>query len=177
MSTLTKADGKGAEMDLSGLSAVLWREREVLDTLLYRLDVQQLLLMGGRDVWLVRVSREIEEAIEQVRSIELERAVLFDVAARQLGLEPSPSLSSIAAVVPDPWGDLLTEHYQAFMDLSSRIQAVIALNRELATAAQQAAQDVISGIRGESEAPLNLYQPSGTPERDTRPAVFVDEGL
>jgi hypothetical protein len=30
-------------MDLSGLSAVLWWEREVLDALLYRLDVQQLL--------------------------------------------------------------------------------------------------------------------------------------
>lgn len=164
-------------MDLSGLSAVLWREREVLDNLLYRLDVQQLLLMGGRDMWLVRVSREIEQAIEQVRSIELERAILFDMAARELGLDPSPSLSQIAAVVPDPWGDLLSEHYEAFMSLSTRIQAVISLNRELATAAQQAAQDVISSIRGESEPALHLYQPSGTPERDSRPSVFVDEGL
>lgn len=164
-------------MDLSGLSAVLWREREVLDDLLYRLDVQQLLLMSGRDIWLVRASREIEESIERVRSIELERAILFDAAARELGLEPSPSLSNIAAVVDEPWRGLLTDHYDAFMDLSTRIQAIISLNRELAASAQQAAQDVISGIRGESEPPLHLYQPTGTPERDSRAAVFVDEGL
>lgn len=164
-------------MDLSGLSAVLWREREVLDDLLYRLDVQQLLLMSGRDMWLVRASREIEETIERIRSIELERAILFDVAARELGLDPSPSLSNIAAVVDEPWRGLLTDHYNAFMDLSTRIQAIISLNRELAASAQQAAQDVISGIRGESEPPLQLYQPTGTPERDSRASVFVDEGL
>lgn len=164
-------------MDLSGLSAVLWRERDVLDNLLYRLDVQQLLLMSGRDAWLVRASREIEEAIEQVRNIELERAVYFDEAARALGLEPGPSLSQVAAAVEEPWKSLLNEHYDAFMDLSTRIQAIISLNRELAVAAQQAAQSVISSIRGEGEPSLNLYQPSGTPERDARGAVFVDEGL
>lgn len=164
-------------MDLSGLSAVLWRERDVLDNLLFRLDVQQLLLMSGRDVWLVRASREIEEAIERIRLVELERAVLFDHAAQSLGLEPSPSLSQIAAAVDEPWKGLLSEHYEAFMELSARIQAIVSLNRELATAAQQAAQSVISGIRGEGEPALNLYQPSGTPERTTHGSVFVDEGL
>ena len=65
-------------MDMSGLSSLLWRERDILDNLLFKLDVQQLLLMSGRSGWLVRASREIETALEQVRIIELERAVRFD---------------------------------------------------------------------------------------------------
>lgn len=164
-------------MDLSGLSAVLWREREILDNLLYRLDVQQLLLLGGRDMWLAKASREVEDAVERVRLIELERAIHFEQAARELGLDPSPSLSSVAAAVDEPWRGLLTDHYDAFIELSSRIEAVVSLSRELAASAQQATQDVISGIRGESEPPLQLYKPTGTPERDSRNSVFVDEGL
>ena len=53
-------------MDLSGLSAVLWRERDILENLLYRLDVQQMLLMSGRDAWLVRSSSEIDDALEKL---------------------------------------------------------------------------------------------------------------
>ena len=174
------AHGKEARWICRGCrpsSGVLWREREVLDNLLYRLDVQQLLLLSGRDAWLARASREIEEAVERVRRVELERAVHFEQVARDLGLGSSPSLSSLAAAVDDPWRGLLTDHYEAFMELSTRIKAVIALSRELAVSAQQATQDVIAGIRGESESSLHLYKPSGTSERDSRGAVFVDEGL
>jgi phosphoenolpyruvate-protein kinase (PTS system EI component) len=164
-------------MDLSGLSAVLWRERDILENLLFRLDVQQMLLMSGRDVWLVRASTEIEEALEQVRSIELERAVRFDQAARELGVDLSPSLTELADAAEEPWKGLLNEHYEAFSDLSTRIQAVTALNRELAAAAQQATQAVMSSIHGDSEPSLNLYQAGGSTESAPKPSVFVDEGL
>ncbi len=86
-------------MDLSGLSSLLWRERDILDNLLFKLDVQQLLLMSGRSAWLVRASREIETALEQVRIIELERAVRFNEVARDLDLEASPSLAAIAELL------------------------------------------------------------------------------
>ena len=85
-------------MDLSGLSSVLWRERDILENLLFRLDVQQMLLMSSRDMWLVRSSQEIEDAIEKVRAIELERAVRFDQTARELGLDLAPSLTQLAEV-------------------------------------------------------------------------------
>ena len=85
-------------MDMSGLSSLLWRERDILDNLLFKLDVQQLLLMSGRSGWLVRASREIETAVEQVRIIELERAVRFERIAEDLDIgsgskpvEQSPS--------------------------------------------------------------------------------------
>ena len=75
-------------MDLSGLSSILWRERDILEQLLFKLDVQQLLLMSGRVAWLVRASAEIEAALEQVRLVELERAVRFERLAGELGLGP-----------------------------------------------------------------------------------------
>ena len=164
-------------MDLSGLSAVLWRERDILENLLFRLDVQQMLLMSSRDVWLVRSSKEIENVLEKVRSIELERAVRFDQAARELGLDSSPSLTQLAQAAEEPWQGLLNEHYEAFTDLSTRIQAVTALNRELAAAAQQATQAVMSSIHGETEPSLHLYQAGGSTESAPQPSVFVDEGL
>ena len=72
-------------MDFAGLSSILWRERDVLENLLYKLDVQQLLLMAGRSTWLVRASAEIELVLEQVGQIELERAVVFDAVAADMG--------------------------------------------------------------------------------------------
>jgi hypothetical protein len=164
-------------MDLSGLSSILWRERDILEHLLFKLDVQQLLLMSGRAAWLVRASAEIETALEQVRLVELERAVRFERLAGELGLGSAPSLTKIAEVAEEPWKSLLTEHYEAFIELATRIQSITSLNRELASAAQQTAAAVISSIQGDLEPALQLYEPSGATARVERRAVFVDEGL
>ena len=164
-------------MDLSGLSSILWRERDILEHLLFKLDVQQLLLMSGRAAWLVRASAEIETALEQVRLVELERAVRFERLAGELGLGSAPSLTKIAEVAEEPWKSLLTEHYEAFIELATRIQSITSLNREQASAAQQTAAAVISSIQGDLEPALQLYEPSGATARVERRAVFVDEGL
>ena len=174
---LVRPETEEFSVDLSGLSAVLWRERDILENLLFRLDVQQMLLMSGRDSWLVRASNEIEEALEKVRSIELERAVRFDQSAKELGIDSSPSLVQLADAADEPWKGLLRDHYDAFVDLSARIQSVTALNRELAVSAQQAADAVMSSIQGDAEPELNLYEQSGTKEAARRSSVFVDEGL
>ena len=55
--SLVRPETEELSVDLSGLSAVLWRERDILENLLFRLDVQQMLLMSGRDAWLVRASK------------------------------------------------------------------------------------------------------------------------
>jgi len=164
-------------VDLSGLSSLLWRERDILDNLLFKLDVQQLLLMSGRAAWLVRASAEIETALEQVRIIELERAVRFERVAGELDLPASPSLSAIAEAAEEPWKSLLTEHYEAFLELATRIQSITSLNRELASSAQLATEAILSGIQGESEPVLHLYAQTGTAEKVDRKSVFVDEGL
>lgn len=164
-------------MDLSGLSSVLWREREILETLLYRLEIQQMLLMSGRTQWLVRASGEVEAVLETVGRAELQRAVEFDRVAQELGLEPNPSLSELAAASAEPWQEMLNDHYRAFMDVATRIQTVTSSNREMAAAAQSAADSVIAGIHGSGDSNLGLYAASGESETGTRSATFLDEGL
>ena len=42
------------------LSLVLWRERELLEELHYRLEVEQLVLASGRSRWLAHATRDVD---------------------------------------------------------------------------------------------------------------------
>ena len=44
--------------------SILWRERELLDTLLYRLEVEQLVLASGRTDRLMRAAQDVESTLE-----------------------------------------------------------------------------------------------------------------
>ena len=63
------------------LSLILWRERELLDTLLFKLEIEQLVLASGRTRWLTRAAREVEPVLETLRETEILRAVAADEAA------------------------------------------------------------------------------------------------
>ena len=43
---------------MEDLSLILWRERELLETMLYKLEVEQLVLSSGRTRWLAHATRE-----------------------------------------------------------------------------------------------------------------------
>lgn len=62
-------------MSMEDLSSVLWRERELLETLLYKLEVEQLVLAGGRSHWLATAAREVERVLDRIREIEVLRAL------------------------------------------------------------------------------------------------------
>src|SRR3954454_18372766 len=48
------------------LSQVLWRERELLETLLFKLEEEQTLLQSDRTRWLVRAAGEVDEVLETI---------------------------------------------------------------------------------------------------------------
>ena len=75
-------------MGLNELSGVLWRERQLLELLLFKLEEEQLILTSGRTQWLGHATREVESVLDQIRTAELGRAMEAEEAARQLGLEP-----------------------------------------------------------------------------------------
>ena len=110
-----------------------------------------------------------------MRAIELERAV-DSIKVLELGLDLAQP-DSVGGSSGRAVERAFNEHYEAFTDLSTRIQAVTALNRELAAAAQHATQAVILSIHGDAAPSLNLYQPGGSTESAPQPPVFVDEGL
>ena len=86
---------------MEDLSLILWRERELLDTLLYKLEIEQLVLAGGRNRWLPSAAREVETVLDSIRETELLRAVAADEAAARLGLSSNPSLRALAEAVDE----------------------------------------------------------------------------
>ena len=109
-------------MGLPEVSTILWRERELLELLLYKLDAQRMLLGSGRDRWLPHVSDELEAVLEELRHTELLRAMEVDAVAHELGLPPAPTLAELAAAAPAPWDELLTQHRDALLGLSGEVR-------------------------------------------------------
>jgi hypothetical protein len=145
-------------MSMEDLSSCLWRERELLETLLFKLEVEQLVLATGRTRWLAPAAREIEEVLDAIRESELLRAVQADRVAAALGLEPNPSLQEIADASDEPWRTIWLDHRDTFVSVSAEISAMAENNRELLTSGYQAAKAALLAL---SEAPAT-YNADGT---------------
>jgi len=159
-------------MSVAEVSNVLWRERELLELLLFKLDEEQLVLSGGRSRWLPHATREVELVLAQVRDAELLRAVEVDEYSTELGLEPGVSLRAIADASTDPWKELLHAHRRALLELTAEITAMAASNRDILTAAQRATHETLLGLGGGVET----YAPSGM-ATSPAPSHLVDRAL
>jgi hypothetical protein len=153
---------------LPEVSNILWRERHLLDLLLFKLDVEQTLLASGRMRWLSRATNEVEMVLEEIRSTELARAVAVAQAAAALGLGESPSLRELAEAAPSPWGGILAEHRTAFLSITEEISLVASANRDLAQRSRAAVSEVLGMLAATDRDPFGATQ--------TRPrAILVDE--
>ena len=126
-------------MGLAQLSNLLWRERDMLELLLFKLEEEQLLLAAGKSQWIARATHEVEVVLEAIGQAELLRAAEVDAVARELGLSPDTSLRELAERAPDPWGPILAEHRAKFLEVTAAVTALAEVNRELVTNGQRAA--------------------------------------
>ena len=138
-------------MGPQALSAILWRERELLEMLLFKLEEEQLLLASNRSRWLAHATREVEVVLEQIRQTEVARAVYSQAVAVELGLSPDAALGELADAAPEPWSDLLHQHRRFFLSLTSEISAMAEANRDLLTAGQRAARETMLAFAGTVE--------------------------
>jgi hypothetical protein len=106
----------------TSLSSTLWRVREVLDQLLYRVFVTQLVLRSDEPKWLANASRELDGALQELRHIEVLRAVEIVAIADQLGLPADMTLAQLARSAPSPWDTILLEHRDALRILTADMQ-------------------------------------------------------
>ncbi len=130
------------------LSLILWRERELLETLLYRLEIEQMVLSTGRSRWLMRSAKEVEHTLQQLRETELLRAVAADEAAESAGLSANPSLRALADSVPEPWHEILMDHRDAFVSLTDQVTALASANRDLITSGYRSARATLLDLGG-----------------------------
>ncbi len=138
-------------MGLADLASILWREREMLELLLFKLEEEQLVLAAGRTRWLAHATREVELVLEQIRSTEVVRAAEVEVVGAELGLGSNPSLSQLAEAAPAPWGDLLQQHRRAFMTLTAEVSSLAEANRDLLTSGQRAVRETMLAFAGSVE--------------------------
>jgi hypothetical protein len=138
-------------MGLAEVANILWRERETLELLLFKLEEEQLVLAAGRGRWLGHATREVEIVLDRIRQTELLRATEVDGVAAELGLPANASLSQLADAAGPPWSQLLLDHRKAFLALTAEITAMADANRDLLTSGQRAAREAMLTVTGSLE--------------------------
>jgi len=123
----------GSATGYTTLSSTLWRLREVLDHLLFKVFETQLVVSSGQTKWLANASRELDAALQEVRHVEIMRAVETVSIADQLGVPPNLTLARLIRSAPSPWDTILLEHREALVELTGDL--------DRATAALPAAAD------------------------------------
>lgn len=158
---------------MEDLSLILWRERELLETLLYKLEVEKMVLASGQSRWLASAAREVEGVLGLIRETELLRALAADETAVSIGMSANPSLRAMAEAVDEPWRSILLDHREAFLGYTREITELAATNRELLSFGQQAAREAFLGL---SEQPAS-YSHDGTAVVDDRRHRLLDRSI
>ena len=118
-------------MSLQDFSTVLFRERHLLELLLFKLEEEELLLAAGRTRWLSHASREVETVLDELAAAELSRATALHDVAAELGLSPdSATLGSVVGSAPTPWDGIFSEHQEALRGLTGEVLDTAAANRQ-----------------------------------------------
>jgi hypothetical protein len=133
-------------MSIPDLAAVLWRQRELLERLVYRLECEQLLMAAGRTRFLGLATSEVEALLDELSVIELQRASFADRIATDYGLDAGASLEEIAGTVQPPWTEVLIEHRHALLTLTAELSALAETNRQLMAAGMKAVETLLGNL-------------------------------
>jgi hypothetical protein len=161
-------------VDYQHLSTLLWREQELLDLLLFKAEEKQYLILTGKTRWLARIAHEIEVVLDQLRTLEVERAAATEVIAAAVGVGANPSLRQLAEAAPAPWGDLLAKHHEALLVLVTELRSLSEANRELIEGGLSAIGDALLTARTPS---AGTYTHNGRTAGNAYRPVTVDGTL
>lgn len=160
-----------ATPSIESLSLMLWRERELLNELLYRLDVENLVLNSGHVHHLAPAASDVDRVLTALRETEALRILACTAVGEEYALGPDASLREIAAVAPAPWDGILLEHRDAFLAVSHQIMALAAQNRQSLELGQRAIRETLLGYGDTAGESANPYR-----AHDTNP-VIVDRDI
>ena len=110
------------------IAAVLERERELLEVLLFKLVETRLILESGDARFLARSTREVERARGHARDLDLVRAAT--VAHHR----PGATLRTLAGEASGPWPTILRDHHERLVAMVSEIEVTAHQNAVLAGA-------------------------------------------
>ena len=107
---------------LTTLSSTLWRLREVLDHLLFKIFETQLILQSDAERWLAKAGRELDAALQELRHVEVMRAVEAVALADHLQEPADITLRELADRAPAPWTAIFDEHREALLSLTASLE-------------------------------------------------------
>ncbi|MCU1425628.1 MAG: flagellar biosynthesis protein FlgN [Microbacteriaceae bacterium] len=151
------------------LSAALWRERELLELLVFKLTEEQLLLTSGKARWLQYATQEVEQVMQRLRSAGLARSVEVTTLAEEWGAAAEVTLRELTAhATDDTWRDILASHLAAMADLTKEIQELRDLNVQYLRAAIRSTQESLAG----DGATSGTYDAKGVGHSSTAARIF-----
>jgi hypothetical protein len=161
---------------LNDLSRVLWHQRQAMEQLLFRVEVQQMLLAADRTRWVSAAAADVERVLDAIRDREIERAIIVAAVVEELGLDKeNPSLRELSEAVPSPWGVILNEHRQAFLTLTGEIEHGTRHNRELLERGYQVTRELLASLTGDT-APSG-YSADGSAARLSPAGHLLDRAV
>jgi hypothetical protein len=161
-------------MGASELSALLWQERELLDLLEYRLEVQRALLVSGESRWAQRAADDIDSATTQLRRLNIARDIEVQAVADDWKFNVvNPSLRELVAAAPPdgPWLEIFTGHLRAMLASVERIGARRAANGRMLREAIRHTQETLAGTGDRT----GTYTAAGVADPGTRTAILFED--
>lgn len=153
------------------LSMHLMREREVLELLLFKLDVQQMLVATGRTRWIPQTVREIERVVAIMPGLALTRDTLVVSVASEWGAPEATTLRELIEVAPtDAWREVMSGHLEAMIGLAAEIGELKKINENRLRTALRVTQETIAGLG----VPTGEYDQSGDVVRGGNESVLLD---
>ena len=163
-----------ADMGANELSAALWRERELLDLLVFKLEEEQLLLAAGKARWLQFATREVEQVMDRLRTASLARTVEVSNLASEWGTDENATLRELVEHAPEgAWGELFAAHLTAMSELTTQIAELRDLNEKYLRNAIRSSQETLAGPRDDA----GLYNASGTAGGTATGARLFDQSV
>jgi hypothetical protein len=150
-------------MSANELSACLWRERELLDLLAFKLEEEQFLLTAGKSRWLQYATREVEQVMERLRAAGLARSVEAAAVARDWGAPENATLRELVDRAPDgPWAEIFTAHLTALTEFTEQIRDLRDLNEHYLRTALRFIQEA-QADGGTESGTYDAHGESGSP--------------
>ncbi|MCP2032950.1 hypothetical protein L1277_003063 [Okibacterium sp. HSC-33S16] len=174
LSAWTDRPWKLEDMGANELSALIWRERELLELVVFKLEVEQLLLTTGKTKWLHQATTEIEQVVESLREVGLARSVEVTVVAREWGTPENATLRHLIENAPaGPWAEIFSDHLQALTQFTTDIKSLRDANEQMLRAAARSTQETLAQTTPEA----GVYTANGESDGSAASARIFDRDL
>jgi len=140
------------------LSHQLWTMRELLQHLVYKLEVQGLLMNTNRTRWVPFAVAEIDAVLTAVDEVEKLRADASRRLTTQRGLPRDLRLTDLIDRIGGPWDAVLAQHRLHLLSLQAEIEEISRTNHELARRGLMRSREVIASL---GEGGVDVYDTSG----------------